>query len=215
MSVGEATWNWLVKKFESVGFTCDEYCYSNSSCDSFYFTLDYLTINIDNIAYSIPPKGYTWRQQGYMPTAKCMIAVTKGNSSSIVLGTSFLNSFYAEFNYDSNEVSLGVNSRNPWTPIVRKASDMLPNKNITVELNNTLNQWLGPIFIGEPQQYLPVQYVTSTNVTSVETNACERDCQDYEYWPANSTSASEYTNTTVYRDVVSLQTNETAISFVF
>ena len=129
------------------------------------------------------------RSVGYKPTAKCMIAVTKG-SGSIVLGTSFLNSFYAEFNYDSNEVSLGVNSRNPWTPIVRKASDMLPNKNITVELNNTLNQWLGPIFIGEPQQYLPVQYVTSTNVTSVETNACERDCQDYEYWPANSTSAS-------------------------
>jgi hypothetical protein len=52
-----------------------------------------------------------------------MIAVV-GGEGQYEIGTSFLNSFYAEFDYAVNTVSLAVSSRNPWTAIIRNASDV-------------------------------------------------------------------------------------------
>ena len=48
-------------------------------------------------------------------------------------------------------VSLGVNKFATWTPYVTDASDLIPGSNFTVELNNTLNRWQGPLYIGTPE----------------------------------------------------------------
>ena len=72
----------------------------------------------------------------------------------------------------------------------------VPGSNFTVDLNNTLNIWTGPLYMGTPDQYLLVPYQTVTPVTMVEANCAGTNCSDYQYDPANSTTAEVDLNTT-------------------
>ena len=102
---------------------------------------------IDDIAYWIPPQGYTWNNKN-----TCIVAINSGaNNGFIELGSYFLDSYYAQFNYTDMQVSLGVNSKAAWTASIGKAGNLVPTTNFTVKLNNTLNTWQGPLYIGTPE----------------------------------------------------------------
>jgi len=49
-------------------------------------------------------------------------------------------------------VGLAVNSKAEyWDPDTGNATKLLPSNNFIVTMNNTLNSWLGPIYIGTPE----------------------------------------------------------------
>lgn len=70
--------------------------------------------------FTIPPLGYTFRTQSYVADATCVVAMTSGApDNSMTLGTYFLASFYAEFDYVNAKIgfSTGANTAT-WTSTI-------------------------------------------------------------------------------------------------
>ena len=63
------------------------------------------------------------------------------------------------------QVSLGISNGGAWTAGIGNAADLTPSRNFTVELNNTLNEWTGPIYVGTPKQLLSGKYDSISFVT--------------------------------------------------
>jgi len=103
MAVDNTSWTELSAIFESVGFNCSSgYCGSPKNCSDLYGKMSYIKIVIDDSAYWIPPQGYTLRKQRISNDA-CVVAITSSGSHGIItLGTYFLASYYAQFNYTSD-----------------------------------------------------------------------------------------------------------------
>lgn len=148
-----------------------KWCGSKSPCSEMVDKMDFIEIVIDSYAYWVPPMGYTMRQQNYTSEFQCLIAAQEGaEDGTIELGSYFLTSFYAEFDYSHMQISFGVNNKASWMPFIRNATELLPNTNWTVELKNVENELTGSFYLGTPQQKLKVVYSTLTPFTNVESD---------------------------------------------
>jgi len=87
-----------------------DFCVSKyHHCDDINPKLANFTILLDNVWYTIPPKGYTLpNEQGF----QCMVAISHIPDSEeiILLGDTFFRNFYTSFDYEKDVVSMGVNA---------------------------------------------------------------------------------------------------------
>lgn len=85
------------------------YCFSAQPCSNFSSELSALTIRLTNLDYVIPAAGYLL--DGYQSHG-CAVAVSyvSDQQNIYILGTTFLRSFYTEFDYQTNRIMFAVNA---------------------------------------------------------------------------------------------------------
>jgi len=227
MKVDNDTWEIFSQNLTASGFDCaNGYCSSDESCSDLYSNMSGIKIVIDGSFYSIPPIGMTYRQQSINNTAACLVAISNGAATGqIELGSYFLASYYATFDYGAEQVSFGVNSRNSyWNATIGNASDLEPSVEVSVQLNNTNNNWEGPIYIGTPPQHLQVNYLTTVTGIFVESSGCTTNCSAYQFnSSASETAVKGYQssqqgddlNETMWTDYVTMDSNGTMIPMGF
>jgi len=184
-----------------------------------------IKIVIDDSYYAIPPIGMTYRQQGLVKGATCLLAISNGAADkTIELGTYFLASYYASFDYDAMQMQLGLNARQGlWNASIGNSSDLEPSVEFSIQLNNTDNNWEGPLYIGTPPQYLSVNYLTLVTGIFVESSNCSLNCSGFEYNSSASETAmrgyqgqqDEPDTNERWTDYVTIDTNGTSIPMGF
>lgn len=103
--------SWM-KVVPDLDCTTDEnFCTSKKACDELSKKLKPIGIQMSNFVFEIPASEYTYQADGgtcYFVINECKL--TGKNRDLYLMGDAFLKHYYSAFDFDKNEVSLGVNT---------------------------------------------------------------------------------------------------------